>query len=131
MYLPARLALTRDEYAPKSRINSESLNSFGMFHNSRPMNVNGFALQLLSLGPTLLSSQGIGYGEKLMPSEHHPFTKVYAGCPNRMGSLSNIKFPQPIPFSNCYPLKLLRVGGPVMLGTLKSLDGAGVGGHFS
>ena len=32
MYLPARLALTRDEYAPKSRINSESLNPFGMFH---------------------------------------------------------------------------------------------------
>ena len=30
--LPARLALTRDEYAPKSRINSESLGRFGMFH---------------------------------------------------------------------------------------------------
>ena len=82
------------------------------------MNVTGSALQLLSMGPTILSSQGIGYGEKLMPLEDHPFIKVYAGCPNRMGSLSNVKFPQPIPFSNRYPLKLLRVGEPVMLGTL-------------
>ena len=31
--LPAHLALTRDEYAPKSRRNSESLAHFGMFHN--------------------------------------------------------------------------------------------------
>ena len=31
--LPAHLALTRDEYAPKNRINSESLARFGMFHS--------------------------------------------------------------------------------------------------